>query len=280
MATNERPVVLVTGATDGLGLSIARKLAAADETDLVLHGRRQDALDALVKELSTQSVGRVCAVCADFTDLASVAAASEVLAAKLSRLDVLINNAGIGEAQPDSVERAVTRDGHELRLAVNYLGPALLTLNLLPLLSATADSRIVNVASIGQREIDFDNIELERGYTGNRAYCQSKLALIMFGFMLASQFGDVGPTVNSLHPGTYMPTKIVMESVGFSIDSLENGTEATLRLARGPELQGVTGQYFDGVRQAQANPQAYRADDLRRLYEKTLELLQDYRIAS
>ena len=105
---------------------------------------------------------------------------------------------------------------------MNYLAGFLLTLELLPLLRPSAPARIVNVASIGQHPIDFDDLMLERGYSGVRAYGQSKLAQIMSGFELAGRLPAAEVTVNSLHPATYMPTKMVLDEIGHSIDSLDD----------------------------------------------------------
>ena len=160
------------------------------------------------------------------------------------------------------------RDGHELRFAVNYLAPFLLTRLLLPRLRASAPSRIVHVSSAGQQAIDFDDVMLERGYSGVRAYCQSKLAQIMFAIDLAAELAGTGVTTNALHPATYMPTKIVPSP----ISSLDDGVQATLRLIADPALDEVTGRYFDQQRERRADAQAYDADARRQLRELSLQL--------
>jgi NAD(P)-dependent dehydrogenase (short-subunit alcohol dehydrogenase family) len=166
---------------------------------------------------------------------------------------VLVNNAGIGTTVPGGDRRAESRDGHELRFAVNYLAPFLLTRLLLPLLRTSAPSRIVNVSSIGQMPIDFSDVMLHRGYSGVRAYCQSKLAQILFTFDLAEELAGTGVTVNALHPATYMPTKMVRTPMS----SLEEGVEATARLIEDPALAATSGRYFDGTEEAKPDPQAY-----------------------
>jgi NAD(P)-dependent dehydrogenase (short-subunit alcohol dehydrogenase family) len=143
----------------------------------------------------------------------------------------------------------------------------LLTTLLLPLLERSTPARIVNVASVGQRAIDFDDVMLERGYEPIRAYCQSKLAQIMFTFELAEKLGDPGVTVNALHPTTLMDTKMVRDSFGTVMSSVDEGKEATLRLVSSPELDGVTGRYYDGERESTADQQAYDADARRRLWK-------------
>src|SRR6266540_3519382 len=129
--------------------------------------------------------------------------------------------AGQGGADPRDGERMESRDGHELRFAVNYLAHFLLTRRLVPLIISSAPARIVNVSSAGQAPIDFDDVMLERAYDGVQAYCQSKLAQVMLTFDLAEELRDESVTVNCLHPATYMPTKIVLHARGSAISTLE-----------------------------------------------------------
>ena len=156
---------------------------------------------------------------------------------------------------------------------MNYLAGFLLTLELLPLLRESAPARIVNVASIGQHPIDFDDLMIEQGYSGMRAYGQSKLAQIMSGFELASRVPATAVTVNSLHPATYMPTKIVLAEIGHHIDSLDDGVHATERLVSDPALAGTTGRFFDRTREATANAQAYDTRARAELWRRSLELV-------
>ena len=130
--------------------------------------------------------------------------------ATVDRLDILINNAGIGTAGP----RQTSAEGFELRFAVNYLAGFLLTLLLLPLIKKSAPARIVNVSSGGQQPIDFGDVMLTRGYSGTRAYCQSKLAQIMFTIDLGAALEGTGVTVTCLHPATYMDTSMVRRAGG------------------------------------------------------------------
>jgi NAD(P)-dependent dehydrogenase (short-subunit alcohol dehydrogenase family) len=175
-----------------------------------------------------------------------------------NRLDALVNNAGIGSGGGTG-QRALSRDGIELRFAVNYLAPFILTHALLPLIKRSAPARIVNVSSAGQQALDFDDLMLERGYSGWRAYCQSKLAQVLFTFDLAAELAGKGVTVNCLHPSSLMPTKMVMQSYGHALSTIEQGVEATARLVTDPGLDAVTGRYFDVLREAKAERQAYDA---------------------
>jgi NAD(P)-dependent dehydrogenase (short-subunit alcohol dehydrogenase family) len=255
--------VLITGATSGLGRALAAELAGAGETVLV-HGR-----DAARGEQALEEIGGNSHwLQADLASLDEVRALASQVLDRYDRLDVLVNNAGVGTAG----SRMESRDGYELRFAVNYLSGYLLTHLLLPLLERSAPARVVNVSSAGQAAIDFDDVMLERHYDGVQAYSQSKLAQIMFTIDLAEQLGDRGVTVNALHPATFMPTKMVLERGTTPTSSLEEGVEATLRLVTDPGLDGVTGRYFNGLREAQPHPQAHDPDARRRLRELSDEL--------
>jgi NAD(P)-dependent dehydrogenase (short-subunit alcohol dehydrogenase family) len=266
------PTVLITGATDGLGRALAFRLAA-DDVELILHGRDQGKLDAVADAIAGSAQSRPTMVVADLADLAEVRRMAADVLRTTPRLDVLVSNAGIGSGEPDGRTRRTSADGYELRLAVNYLAGFLLTLELLPLLRGTGPARVINVASIGQYPLDFDDLMLEHGYSGSRAYGQSKLAQIMSGFELADRVPAAEVTVNSLHPGTYMPTKIVLEEIGRTVDGLEVGVAAVRRLVIDSDLSGVTGRFFDRTREATANDQAYDGKARAELWERSLELV-------
>ncbi len=269
----DKQVVLVTGATSGIGRGVAREVAAEGAT-VLLHGRHPERGEAIAEEIR-QSTGsdRLAVYQADLASLGQVRSLAEEVLRNHGRLDVLVNNAGVGTGPGGQAQRAVSEDGHELRFAVNYLAPFLLTRLLQPLLTRYAPARIVNVASAGQAPLDFDDLMLERGWSGSEAYYRSKLALIMFTFDLADELRGSGATANSLHPGTFMPTKMVIEAGVTPMDSVESGVEATRRLVVDPGLDGVTGRYFDRKNEARAHPQAYDPEARSVLRERSAELV-------
>ena len=158
---------------------------------------------------------------------------------------------------PGGGARQESADGFELRFAVNYLAGYALTRLLLDLLQRSAPSRIVNVSSAGQAPIDFDDVMLERGYNGVQAYCQSKLAQILFTFDLADELAGTGVIATCLHPSTYMPTKIVRVADQHDRGRRRGDDAAASRPGRS---RGVSGRYFNVLREARADAQAYDAD--------------------
>ena len=260
-------VVLITGATGGLGLETARRLGSRQATILV-HGRSRsrcgEAIEALASDVPPERL-RPC-----WADLATVHAVRDLAAQvrdREPRLDVLINNAGIADIH---APRRESPDGVELTFAVNHLAHFVLTLALLDLLRGSAPARIVNVASIGQAAIDLDDPMLERSYDGFTAYAQSKLAQISFTIELAGRLaaaGDEGIAVNAVHPATLMDTGMARRAFGRARSSVQEGVEAVERLATAPELDGVSGRYFEGTAEAHPHGQALDAPARRRLWE-------------
>jgi NAD(P)-dependent dehydrogenase (short-subunit alcohol dehydrogenase family) len=254
--------VLITGATDGLGRALARALAADGET-LLIHGRDRERGEALAAELGAELL------LADFSSLAAVRELADAVLPRRGPLDVLVNNAGIGFTVPGDGARMESQDGYELRFAVNYLAPFLLT----SLVAERLTGRIVNVTSAGQMPIDFDDVMLTRHYDGTRAYCQSKLAQVMHTFDLAGELAVRGVVVNCLHPATYMPTKMVLGAGIEPASMLESGLQATLALIRDPAHGTITGRYFNGTEETRAHPQAYDREARRRLRELSEEIV-------
>jgi NAD(P)-dependent dehydrogenase (short-subunit alcohol dehydrogenase family) len=260
--------ILVTGSTDGVGRYVAERLGA-DGARVLVHGRNRARGEEVVGRIG-KGGGAAVFLDADLASLAEVRKLAHAVRRETDGLDVLLNNAGIGTAGEG---REVSADGFELRFGVNYLAGFLLTRLLLPLIEKRALARIVNVASAGQQAIDFDDVMLTRGYSGVRAYCQSKLAQILFTFDLAEELRGRRVTVNALHPATYMDTTMVRKSGARPISTVEQGGEAILRLVASPELDGRSGLYFSGLREQRADSQAYDPAARRRLRTLSFELV-------
>jgi len=224
--------ILVTGSTRGLGAEVAARLEGRGE-EVVRHGSAD----------------------ADLGSLAEV----RRFASEVEEVDLLVNNAGIIAGR----ERRLSADGYELGFAVNYLAGFLLWHELRP-------ARVINVSSIGQQEIDFDDVMLEHGYSSTRSYSQSKLAQILFTFELAERAPD-GATSDALHPATLMDTQMVREFMGpgGARSTVDEGADAVMYVINSPG----TGRYFDGQEESTADPQAYDAEARRRLWDLSENLI-------
>ena len=248
--------ILITGSTDGLGRRVAAELAGRG-AHAIVHGRDSGKVEEAARE-----AGAAEGLVADLADLAQV----RRLADEAGELDTLVNNAGVIESQ-----RRESADRYELTLAVNHLSHFLLTELVLPRMREPA--RIVNVSSIGQAPLDWDDLMCERGYDGYTAYAKSKLAQVLFTVELAERLAGRDLTVNALHPATLMDTKMVLDNLGRPRSSVEDGVEAVLRLVADPDLDGVSGRFFDGTRESAAHGQAYDAAARRRLWEESERLI-------
>jgi NAD(P)-dependent dehydrogenase (short-subunit alcohol dehydrogenase family) len=262
--------VLITGSTDGVGRHIAAKLAAQGARVLI-HGRDVARAKTLSDEIKRAGGSDPDFYQADLSSLADVREFATAVLADHQRIDVFVSNAGVG-SQNEGPERQTSRDGHELRFAVNYLAGFLLTHLLLPTLKKSAPSRIVNVASLGQHPIDFNDVMITKSYSGSRAYAQSKLSQIMFTIDLAEELKGSGVTVNSLHPATYMNTTMVRAGGITPMSTVEQGGDAILHLVCGDDVADKSGLFFNGMNEVKAHPQAYNADARRRLRELSRNL--------
>jgi len=258
--------VLLTGATSGLGRWLAPRLGTAGLT-VLLHGRDAEKVERGVAEVRAaggQAEGHVA-------DLASLAECDRLVAEVGGRGDLaaVVNNAGVGFGRPGQ-PREESRDGHELRWAVNYLAAVAVTRGLLPALVAHAPARVVNVGSLGQHPIDFDDVELTEAYDGVTAYRRAKLALAAWTFDLAEEVADTDVVVNCVHPATFMDTDMVRESGVRPASTVEEGGTAVLRLII--EDTG-TGEFYDGDRTVRAHRDAYNRavrSSLRRVTDDAL----------
>jgi NAD(P)-dependent dehydrogenase (short-subunit alcohol dehydrogenase family) len=266
MARANGKTALITGSTDGVGRMVAERLGQ-DGWRVLVHGRDRGRGEQVVASINAGG-GAAEFLQADFSALAEVRRLADAVQRTTRRLNLLINNAGIGSGGPHGT-RQTSADGHECRFAVNYLAGFLLTDLLLPLLSAPA--RIVNVSSLGQQALDFTDVMLTREYSGIRAYRQSKLAQILFTIDLAAELEGSGITVNALHPATFMNTKMVRD-FGTPRSTVEEGALAILKLASSAEVEGRSGLYFNGQEEARADAQAYDPQARQRLKRLSFEL--------
>ena len=267
-ATAKR-TILITGSTSGMGRRLSERLAAPGTTILV-HGRSRGRGEEVVAAVRNAG-GQARFYAADFSSLAEVKAFAEAVTKENDRLDVLINNAGIFNGEPGE-GRQVSGDGHELRFAVNYLAPFALTNRLLPPMKASQPARIINVASSGQNALDFDDVMLARNYNAQRAYGQSKLALIMFTIDLAQELQGSGVTANSVHPANYMDTPMVRDAGIQPWSTVDEGADAVLHLVNSPKLASSTGLYFSGQGESRASSQAYDREARARLRDLSVQL--------
>jgi NAD(P)-dependent dehydrogenase (short-subunit alcohol dehydrogenase family) len=268
--------ILITGATDGLGKAVARHLAAQEVT-LIIHGRNPAKGTATVQELQSINGNKnIFYYNADFASLEEVKTFSQQVIANHKHLHVLINNAAIGGGPKGVSRRERSKDGFELRFAVNYLAHFLLTHNLLPLLLHSAPARIVNVSSVGQAPLDFNDLMMEKQYDSFDAYCRSKLAQIIFGFELADQLAGTGVSINSLHPATLMNTNMVHQFFGRTSSSVEEGAKVVQYVAFSPETEEITGAYFHQFNKAKAASQAYDETARKKLWAISEEVTKKY----
>jgi NAD(P)-dependent dehydrogenase (short-subunit alcohol dehydrogenase family) len=248
-------IVLVTGSTDGLGREVALQLAA-EGAHLIIHGRNAERGAEVVAAIHDEGAGTARFYAADFASLREVQALADALLRDYDRLDLLVNNAGVGPGAPGH-ERVITPDGHELRFQVNYLAGYHLTRELLPLLLAGAPSRIVNVTSRNQQAVVFDDLRLDEGYAGGVAYGRSKLAQVLHVQDLALELADRGVMVFAVHPAPAMDTELVRETGGTPQSTVAQGVASVLQAVRTDTHP--SGTYFFELTPQRAHDQAYDA---------------------
>jgi len=253
-------VALVTGSTSGLGRELAMRLSDMGMF-VIVHGRNRERGLEVIAEIESNSGNGASLYIADFASLDQIRNLGETILADFGRLDILVNNAGIGSS-PN--ERLLSDDGHELRFQVNYLSHFLLSDMLRPLLLEAAPSRIVNIASIAQQEIDFDDVMIASNFSGGRAYAQSKLAQVLFTIDLAERLEGTDIIVNALHPATYMDTNMVRSAGARPRATVDEGADAVMLLITDDI---GSGGYFNGKRSARANSQAYSEEARSKLWQ-------------
>ncbi|MEO1246233.1 MAG: SDR family NAD(P)-dependent oxidoreductase [Pseudomonadota bacterium] len=230
--------ILLTGATDGIGLETAKLLVGAGHTVLI-HGRSDTKLADTEKTLSRiESAGIIEAYRADLSKIDEVNALAGAVARNHSTVDVLINNAGVF-----STPNPVTDDGYDVRFIVNTVSPYLLTKRLLPLLPV--DGRVINLSSAAQSSVNLKALAGESRLNDSQAYAQSKLAITMWSSHLAHSLTDKGPTVVAVNPGSLLASKMVKDAYGVAGNDLGIGADILVRAALSDEFANASGQYFD-----------------------------------
>ena len=250
-----KTMILITGATDGIGLETARELAQRGH-ELVLHGRTEDKAQRALAAVQQHAPGvALQAAHADLSDFGAVTRMARELSGRLPSLDVLVNNAGVYLPV-----RQLNQDGIEMTLAVNHLSHYLLTLQLLPLLEKAQAPRVVTVSSVAHQSghIAFDNINGELGYSAYEAYANSKLANVLFTAELARR--EPWLCANSLHPGV-IDTKLLHAGFSMTGAPVAEGARTSVYLATAPEVAGVTGKYFERCAETTLSAEA-RDEDL------------------
>ncbi|TGM30038.1 SDR family NAD(P)-dependent oxidoreductase [Leptospira selangorensis] len=272
-------LILVTGATDGIGRVCAHSFAKS-QNELILVGRNPDKLSALVYSLEVQGV-KVHSYVADLSLAKETFALSEKIRNNHPKIDVLLNNAG---AYFD--KRIVTKEGLEATFALNHLNYFILALGLLPSLKNSNQARIINVASRAHEgvSLDFNDLMGEVNYSGWKQYQRSKLMNIYFTYELAERLNQTKITVNCLHPG-FVKTKFGQNNEGltkvvltfaqnlFAI-SEDKGAETSIYLASEPNLANVSGKYFVKKKEAKSSPISYDKSARRNLWTYTEDLIK------
>jgi NAD(P)-dependent dehydrogenase (short-subunit alcohol dehydrogenase family) len=280
-------VVLITGATSGMGKATARALATYGAT-VVVHGRDEEKAKETVETIKEETKNpAIYYIVKDFEKLGDVRLLASEFQRQFHRLDVLVNNVGaVFSKRQESV------DGVELTLQVNYLGHFLLTNLLLDMLKASAPSRIVNISS-GLHErgrIDFEDLQMNRKYSGQKAYASSKLAQVLFTYELAKRLDGSAVTCNASNPGlakTHLGydagllTSLSKRFVDIFGKSAEKAAETTIYLATSPEVERVSGKYFEEKQEAESSEMSYNTSAAQRLWDASLrlsKLVDDYQV--
>ena len=234
-----RKTILITGSTDGIGLETARMLVSQGHRVLI-HGRDPAKLEDTERMLSSLAGGEhVQSYLADLSCMSDVEAFAAAVAEKHTKLDVLINNAGIFKT-PDPM----TKEGLDVRFAVNTIAPYLLIKRLLPLMESSG--RVVNLSSAAQYPVNPKALAGEVGLSDDfDAYAQSKLAITMWSRSMALKLKGEGPVFIAVNPGSMLGTKMVKDGFGVAGGDIRIGADILIRAALADEFENASGEYFD-----------------------------------
>lgn len=266
-------VCIVTGSTSGIGLVTAKEFANMGATTILVARNKERGKAALAEVIKYSGNDNTDLLMCDFSSQSSILQFSEAFKRKYNRLDVLVNNAGMM-----STERLETDAGIELTFAVNHLGYFITTNLLLDLLKNTPGARIIVVTSdLHQRgKIDGNNLMHTYNYDGFTAYSDSKLANVLFTYKLADILQNSNTTINAVHPGV-IKTKFGVEdrdsnkTFPMGRISPENGAKPLIYLSVSPEVQGISGKYFNTMKMEASSEISYNKKLANELWEKSLE---------
>jgi len=278
----QNKIVMVTGATNGIGFESTKTLAAMGATVIGVGRNPQKCADSAATITRSTGNTKVEFLVADLSVQAQVRQAADEFKRKYDRLDVLLNNAGGYFAK-----REVSQDGIEQTWALNHLNYFLLTDQLLDVLKASAPARIVNVSSGAHamtKGINFEDVEYRQGYSGWTVYGQSKLANVMFTYELARRLQGTQVTANVLHPG-FVDTGFGHNNGGVMRSGIavlqkimakkpEQGAATSVYLASSTEVEGVTGKYFSDSKQKKSSAASYDEAAQRRLWELSEQMVR------
>lgn len=268
--------ILITGSTDGIGKLAAIELAQQGHA-VYVHGRSAEKVECVIAEVKAESGNdNVRGFVADLSVLSNVNTLAEQISQQLPKLDVLINNAGIFKTN-----NAITPEGFDVRFAVNYFAPYILTNGVLPVLEKADAPRVINLSSAAQAPVDLDALSGQKTADAQSAYAQSKLALTMWSF----EFAGSHPNINTIavNPGSLLNTNMVKEAYGHHWSSADKGARVLCELAVSDAFKNDTGKYFDNDLSpqqgtelgdfSQAHPDAYDEAKIQQLSRETEHIL-------
>lgn len=261
-------VILITGSTDGIGKLTALKLAK-DGHQILVHGRNSKKVENTISEIKNNTAnGRISGLVCDLSDFESIGKMVSDLSESISKIDVLINNAGVFKSSVPS-----NQDGLDLRFAVNYFAPYLLTNGLLPLLQKSNSPRIINLSSAAQSAVSLTALSGHERISDQEAYAQSKLALTMWSFAFAKKHREI--TTIAANPGSLLNTKMVQEAYGQHWSSADKGASILYELAVSERFSNHSGQYFDNDEGGfnKAHSDAYDDEKITRLLIATEKIV-------
>ncbi|OAN64364.1 short-chain dehydrogenase [Balneola sp. EhC07] len=261
--------ILITGSTDGIGKLAATKLAKNGH-QIILHGRNSEKLENTISEIKEiTNNDRVSGFVSDLSDFDSIKKMIANISNEFSSIDVLINNAGVLKS---SIEQ--NQDGLDMRFAVNYLAPYLLTHGLLTILKNSDSPRIINLSSAAQATVSMDALVGKEHISSNEAYAQSKLALTMWSFSFAQNHPEI--TTIAVNPGSLLNTKMVKEAYGRHWSSADKGADILVELVVSEKHAANNGKYFDNDHGdfSDAHTDAYDQDKIDQLISVTNNILK------